>query len=69
MRDKEIRLTLTISSAMHDRLQEIGKKAGHQDVNDFLLFILRELFPLNLEEMDRKEQEIIEQRLRDLGYL
>ena len=67
MQNKEIKLLLP--AAMHARLQEIAQKAGYEDVNDFLLFILRELFPVNVEEMDRKEQELIEQRLRDLGYL
>jgi hypothetical protein len=66
---KEIKLTLTIPSAMHDRLQKIGKQAGYENINDFLLFILQELFPIEVEEMDRIEQNLIEQRLRDLGYM
>jgi hypothetical protein len=69
MQDNGITLTLTIPSAIHDRLQKIVQQAGYENINDFLLFILQELFPVKVEEMDRIEQNLIEQRLRDLGYM
>jgi Arc/MetJ-type ribon-helix-helix transcriptional regulator len=69
MRDKEVKLTLTIPSAMYERLQEIGQKAGYGNIDDFIQFILQELFPMEVEEMDRIEKAVIEQRLRDLGYM
>jgi len=67
MQDREIKLL--IPSAMHDRLLEVAKKAGYENLNEFLLSILQELFPSAVGEMDRIEQELIEQRLRDLGYM
>lgn len=67
MQNKEIKLL--VSTAMYARLQEIAQKSGYENLHDFLLSILQELFPAAVEEMDRKEQELIEQRLRDLGYI
>ena len=67
MQNKEIKLL--VPAAMHARLQEIAQKAGYENLHDFLLAILQELFPAAAEEMDREEQELIEQRLRDLGYM
>jgi hypothetical protein len=67
MQNKEIKLL--IPAALHARIQEIAQKSGYENLNDFFLFIMQELFPVEAEEMDRKEQELIEQRLRDLGYM
>ena len=67
MQNKEIKLL--VPAEMQARLQEIAQKAGYEDLNDFFLFILQELSPGEVEEMDRKEKDLIEQRLRDLGYM
>ncbi len=38
-------------------------------VEDLLTFVLRDLVRDKASEMDQSEQKLIEQRLRDLGYL
>ncbi|HVM94266.1 MAG TPA: hypothetical protein VMT67_15695 [Terriglobales bacterium] len=39
------------------------------NLESLLEFVLRELIEDKAEALDRKEQELLEQRLRDLGYV
>jgi hypothetical protein len=39
------------------------------DLEQLLTFLLRELLRDDAAEMDRAEQGVVEQRLRDLGYI
>lgn len=47
--------------------QKFGKSFG--DVQEFLIFLLRELVNEQAASMDEAEQRLVEQRLRELGYL
>lgn len=38
-------------------------------LEEFLVFVLRELLRDEAAQMDQAEQRLIEQRLRDLGYI
>jgi hypothetical protein len=38
-------------------------------VDELLAFVLRELISGDTVELDRAEQAVVEQRLKDLGYL
>ena len=45
----------------------VEKKFG--DVPAFLAFVMSELLRDDAEKLDANEERIVEQRLRDLGYL
>jgi len=47
--------------------QRFGKR--FQTIDALLEFVLRELLRDDAEKLDEKEKAILEQRLRDLGYL
>ena len=40
-----------------------------RSVDELLAFVLRELISGDTVELDRAEQAVVEQRLKDLGYL
>jgi hypothetical protein len=66
---------------MSDRMREVklpadlcqnaerrfGARFG--SLEQFLVFVLQELLRDDAAQMDRAEQRIIEERLRDLGYI
>ena len=39
------------------------------NVEDLIVFVLQNLMNNDASELDRREYEIVEQRLKDLGYL
>ena len=43
--------------------------AQFQSVEALLEFVLQELLADDAEKLDQKEKEILEKRLRDLGYI
>ena len=45
----------------------IGKE--FPDLESFVRFVLETLLAPEIESLDRDEQQLLEQRLRDLGYL
>ena len=47
--------------------QRYGARFG--SLEQILVFVLQELLRDDAAQMDRAEQRIIEQRLRDLGYI
>ena len=47
--------------------QQFGGRFG--TVESFLEFVLRELVRNDSEALDQAEQAVLEQRLRDLGYI
>ena len=47
--------------------QKFGKR--FPSLEQFLTFVLQELVRDDATEMDEAEQKMIEQRLKDLGYL
>ena len=67
MDKKEI--TLLMPASLSRRLEEAGIKAGFSSRADFLTFVLQQIFPEEVEEKDLKEKQLIESKLRDLGYM
>jgi len=47
--------------------QRFGSKFASIDI--LLEFVLKELLRDDAEKLDQKEKEILQQRLRDLGYI
>jgi hypothetical protein len=61
---REIRLSADLCSAAEQRF---GAKFAK--IEDLLEFLLRELLRDESVQADQEEQRMLEQRLRDLGYL
>ena len=51
----------------HDAEQRFAARFG--SLEQFLMFVLRELLRDEATQMDQAEQRLIEQRLKDLGYM
>jgi hypothetical protein len=47
--------------------QQYGARFG--SLESFLAFVLQELVSTDAEVLDKAEQDVLEKRLRDLGYL
>jgi hypothetical protein len=62
--ERVIRLPLDLCAAAE---QNFGHRFG--TLEDLLVFILRELTRNEASQADLAEQKIIEERLRDLGYI
>jgi hypothetical protein len=62
--DREVRLPLDLCTAAE---QKFGKQFG--TLEELLTFVLRELLRDEGAEFDQQEQRLVEQRLRELGYL
>ena len=54
-----------------DLCEEAERRFGarYGNLEQFLTFLLRELLRDDAAKMDEAEQRVIEERLRDLGYL
>jgi hypothetical protein len=60
--------SLQLPSTLCERAeQRFGARFG--SVEQLLTFVLQELLRDDAAQMDQSEQRIIEQRLRDLGYM
>ena len=62
---RELRLPAHLCEAA----EELIKGTKFSSVEEFLTFILRELTSRSSAQSDEQERKVIEQRLRDLGYL
>ena len=67
------RVTLKIPRPIYERLQLVIKDSGYRSVNEFVVYVLRELLAGQSREdvspFTAREVELIRQRLRNLGYL
>jgi len=61
---RELRLPADICAAAEERF---GQSFG--SLEDLLGFVLRELLRDEARQLDRSEQRIVEERLRELGYI
>ena len=61
---RSVQLPIELCAAVEQRY---GTKFGSLDV--FLTFMMRELMRDDALRMDEEEQRVVEQRLRDLGYM
>jgi len=61
---RDLRLPADICAAAEERF---GQSFG--TLEDLLGFVLRELLRDEARQLDRSEQRIVEERLRELGYI
>lgn len=67
-RDK---VTLKIPRPLYDRLKTVIDGSGFSSVNEFVVYVLRDLLSTGLEEnaeLSKEETEAIRKRLKNLGY-
>lgn len=63
------KITIFVPAPLSRRLEIARIKAGFPSRADFLMFMLQQIFPEDVEQKDLREQELIARKLRDLGYL
>ena len=61
---REIKLPADLCAAAE---KKFGSK--FQTINDLVIFMLQELIHGDTVDLDRSDQAVVEQRLRDLGYI
>jgi metal-responsive CopG/Arc/MetJ family transcriptional regulator len=66
------RVTLKIPRQLYKKLQTVIDGSGFRSVNEFVVYVLRDLISLQREEsekdLSKDEIEAIKQRLKNLGY-
>jgi metal-responsive CopG/Arc/MetJ family transcriptional regulator len=66
------RVTLKIPRQLYGKLQNVIEGSGFRSVNEFVVYVLRDLISLRQEEkekdLSKDEIELIKQRLKNLGY-
>jgi Arc/MetJ-type ribon-helix-helix transcriptional regulator len=66
------KVTLKIPRPIYDKLKTVIEGSGFSSVNEFVVYVLRDLVSSGLDEKDefsKKEVDAIRQRLKNLGYL
>jgi Arc/MetJ-type ribon-helix-helix transcriptional regulator len=66
------KVTLKIPRPIYDKLKTVIEGSGFGSVNEFVVYVLRDLISSGLDEsadLTKKEVDAIRQRLRNLGYL
>ena len=66
------KVTLKIPRPIYDKLKKVIEGSGFSSVNEFVVYILRDLISSGIEEtgeLTKKELDAIRQRLKNLGYL
>jgi len=66
-RDK---VTLKIPRPLYDKIKAVIEESGFSSVNEFVVYVLRDLISVSKEkkELSSEEIEAIRQRLKNLGY-
>ncbi len=61
---------MKIPRQLYKKLQTVIAGSGFRSVNEFVVYVLRDLISLSREENDlsKDEIELIKQRLKNLGY-
>lgn len=65
------KVTLKIPRPLYNRLKTIIGESGFSSVNEFVVFVLRDLVSMGIDQKDdltREETEAIKKRLKNLGY-
>jgi len=66
------RVTLKIPRPLYDKLRTVIQGSGFRSVNEFVVYVLRDLISLRQDEkeadLSKDEIDIIKQRLKNLGY-
>jgi hypothetical protein len=61
---REVRLPADLCAAAEEKFG-----ATFRSVDELLIFLLRELIRGDTVDLDRADQAVVEERLRDLGYI
>ncbi len=64
---KEVREVRLPAELCRDAERRFASRFG--SLEELLVFVLRELLRDQATQMDQAEQQVIEQRLKDLGYI
>ena len=70
MKSKD-KVTIKIPRPLYDRLKNIIGDSGFSSVNEFIVYVLRDLVSLGFndsKELTKEETENIKDRLKNLGY-
>jgi metal-responsive CopG/Arc/MetJ family transcriptional regulator len=65
------KVTIKIPRPLYDRLKAIIGDSGFSSVNEFVVYVLRDLVSLGFDEnkdLTKEETESIKDRLKNLGY-
>jgi metal-responsive CopG/Arc/MetJ family transcriptional regulator len=65
------KVTLKIPRPLYDKLKKIIEESGFSSVNEFIVYVLRDLVASGVEDKDeltKEEMEAIKKRLQNLGY-
>jgi len=64
------RVTLKIPRPLYDKIKTVIEGSGFSSVNEFVVYILRDLISQSKEkrELSADEVDVIRKRLKSLGY-
>lgn len=65
------KVTLKIPRPLYIRIKQVIADSGFSSVNEFVVYVLRDLMATGLEEktdLTKEETEAIKKRLKNLGY-
>ena len=65
------KVTIKIPRPLYNRLKGVIEESGFSSVNEFIVYVLRDLVSLDIgskEELSKEETEAIKKRLKNLGY-
>jgi len=66
------RVTLKIPRPLYDKLKTVIEGGGFSSVNEFVVYVLRDLMStkgIDKRDLSAEEIEAIRERLKNLGYL
>jgi metal-responsive CopG/Arc/MetJ family transcriptional regulator len=65
------KVTIKIPRPLYNRLKGVIEESGFSSVNEFIVYVLRDLVSMDIgskEELSKEETEAIKKRLKNLGY-
>ena len=65
------KVTLKIPRPLYTRIKHVIEDSGFSSVNEFVVYVLRDLMSTGLEEkreLTKNETDAIKKRLKNLGY-
>jgi len=65
-------VTIKIPRQLYNKLRTIIEGSGFSSVNEFIVYVLRDLVALHKEDEDKltaEEIKLLKERLKKLGYL
>jgi metal-responsive CopG/Arc/MetJ family transcriptional regulator len=66
------KVTLKIPRPLYNKLKRIIENTGFSSVNEFVVYVLRDIVALSKgedEDLSAEEVRLIKERLKNLGYL